>query len=56
MNTALLVLACVGGAMLTVCGLLGVVIALSHCILESRRRREAVAMTALNAVQGKSPQ
>ncbi|MCD8331944.1 MAG: hypothetical protein LUB63_05375 [Oscillospiraceae bacterium] len=58
MSTALLALACVGGAVLTACGLVGVVIALSHCVLESRRRREAAAMAASgksDAVQGKSP-
>ncbi len=44
MNIALLVLSCVGGAMLTAFGILSVLIAVAHCVLESRRRREAAAM------------
>ena len=44
MNIALLVLSCVGGAMLTACAMMSVLIAVAHCVLESRRRREAAAM------------
>lgn len=54
MNIALLVLAGVGGAVLTAYWVMGVLFVLCYCILESRCRREEAAMIAsgkIDAVQ-----